>query len=110
MGNNAAFTCFEATVIATYDKGVLDRELLSSFMEQYRGCDIDSGGMVGNLSRDGHDVVSIVIRTFGETDPPRPALPDDWKLWSDDMHELNDNWQDERWGKFHSITDKFGWR
>lgn len=59
MGNNAAFTDFEATVIATYNKGVLDEELLSAFMEIYRDSDIDHGGMRGTLSKDGLDVEEI---------------------------------------------------
>jgi len=32
MGNNAAFTRFEAAVIAVYNRGVLDKELLSDLM------------------------------------------------------------------------------
>jgi hypothetical protein len=35
VGNNAAFTSFEATVIAVYNRGVLDKELLSDLMRPY---------------------------------------------------------------------------
>jgi hypothetical protein len=45
MGNNAAFTAFEATVIAVYNEGVLDKKLLSALMKSYEGVDIDHGGV-----------------------------------------------------------------
>lgn len=47
MGNNAAFTSFEASVIACYNKGVLDRGLLDALAKPYKGSDIDRGGMTG---------------------------------------------------------------
>lgn len=109
MGNNAAFTSFEATVLATYNKGVLDRELLSSFMEQHRGVDIDSGGMVGTLSDDGKDVVEIVLTVFGEDVPSRPDLPEDYKAWTPEQDAENEEYHETLWGKFHGITDRFGW-
>jgi hypothetical protein len=109
MGNNQAFRAFEATVIATYNKGVLDKELLSSFMEQYRGMDIDSGAMRGTLSNDGLDVAGITIKTFGGEIPKRPDLPKDYLTWTPEQYDINDAYNDELWGKFNKITDRFGW-
>ena len=109
MGNNAAFTAFEATVLATYNKGVLDVELLSAFMEQYRDVDIDHGGMVGTLSKDGLDVEEVVLKVFGIKIPPRPNLPADYKIWTPEQHEANDAYWDKRSNAFQEISDRFGW-
>ncbi len=109
MGNNAAFTAFEATVIATYNKGVLDQELLSTFMEQHRGTDIDRGGMRGTLSKDGLDVEEIVLKTFGVAVPSRPTLPKDYKTWTPEQHRENDEYWDKRFDAFQTISDRFGW-
>ena len=110
LGNNKAFTAFEATVIATYDKGVLDKELLSAFMEPYRGMDIDSGGNVGTLSKDGLEVEQIVIKTFGGELPVEPKLPEDYRKWTDEQCMQNEEYQDALWEAFHKITDRFEWR
>lgn len=108
MGNSA-FTAFEATVIATYNKGVLDKELLSSFMEQHRGSDIDEGGMVGTLSNDGLDVHEIALKTFGKDIPQRPNLPEDYKQWTPEQEHANDVYYETMGEAFSEITDRFGW-
>jgi len=64
MGNNAAFTQFEHTVITLYDAGVLEPDLLAMLGERYSGTDIDHGGKLGLLSRDGFDVDEILIKTM----------------------------------------------
>ena len=109
MGNNAAFTAFEATVIAVYNYGVLDQKLLSELMEPYRGVDIDSGGMMGTLAKDGLDVEEIVIKTFGKTLPARPDLPKNHNDWTPEQEALNDAYQELRAATFFAITDQFGW-
>lgn len=109
MGNNAAFTAWEKTVIATYNKGVLDKELLSEFMEQYRGCDIDHGGMEGTLSKDGLDCEEITLKIFGVEIPPRPQLPKDWKDWTPEQDAANETYNDARCEAFRAISDQFGW-
>lgn len=110
MGNNAAFTDFEATVIATYNKGVLDKELLSAFMEIHRGSDIDHGGMVGTLSNDGLDVEEIVIKTFGKEIPTRPELPEDYTTWTPEQDQLNEAYYETRGQLFSEISSGlFGW-
>lgn len=109
MGNNQAFTHFEATVIAVYDKGVLDKDLLSTFMEQYRGVDIDHGGMEGTLSKDGLDVEEIVLKTFGKEVPSKPDIPCDWKTWTPEQRSRNEAYWDARYEAFHEISNQFGW-
>jgi hypothetical protein len=109
MGNNAAFTRFEATVIAVYNRGVLDKGLLSDLMRPYEGVDIDHGGMEGTLAKDGLDVEEIVIKTFGKTLPARPDLPPSHREWTPEQEALNDAYQEIRAETFFSITKQFGW-
>jgi len=96
MGNNAAFTRFEAAVIAVYNRGVLDKELLSDLMRPYEGVDIDHGGMEGTLAKDGLDVEEIVIRTFGKTLPARPDLPSNHREWTAEQEALHGACQEVR--------------
>jgi hypothetical protein len=111
MGNNAAFTSFEATVIAVYNHGALTKPLLIDIMKaagEYS--DIDSGGMVGTLSKkDKLDVIDIVLKTFEVKLPPRPRLPKNHKRWTDAQDRLNENWHEARWEAFFKIAEKYGW-
>jgi hypothetical protein len=110
MGNNAAFSSFEQTVVAVYNSGCLDKKLLSHLMEPYRDMDIDSGGMEDLLSKkDNLDVVDIVLKTFGKVPPKKPNLPKDFTKWTEDHIRKNDNYHDKRWEMFHKITSRFGW-
>lgn len=109
MGNNAAFTDFEATVLAVYNKGVLDKELLSSFMEMHRNSDIDRGGMTGDLAKDGSDIDEIILKTFGLPVPPRPTLPADHKTWTVEQHDLNEKYWEDRYDAVSTIEERFGW-
>lgn len=109
MGNNAAFTAFEATVIACHNRGVLDKALLSDLMEPYRDSDIDSGGKRGTLSKDGLEVEQIVLKVFGVEVPQRPKLPKDYKDWTEEQREANDDYRDKAYGEFCKITKQFDW-
>ena len=109
MGNNAAFTDFEATVLATYNKGVLDKELLSTFMEQYRGVDIDRGGMTGDLAKDGSDIDDIILKMFGVPSAPRPDLPADHKTWTPEQEAINEKYWEDRYDAVCVIEKRFGW-
>ena len=113
MGNNAAFTAFESTVIAVYNHGVLTKELLSDLMEPYREIDIDHGGMEGTLSKDGLDVEEIVIQTFGKPLPVRPVVQDDLSKLTSYQESYQETQMDAYWNYrtelFRSITDQFGW-
>lgn len=109
MGNNAAFTYFEAVTLAVYNRGVLDKELLSELMKTFAYRDIDSGGMLGTLSHDGKDIETIVLDVFGVERPPKPDLPDDRAAWSEEQHEANDRYWDARYDKFSAIAKEHGW-
>lgn len=110
MGNNQAFTDFEATVLATYNKGVLDKDLLSTFMERYRGVDIDSGGKTGTLSKDGLDIEGIVFKIFEKAGPAKPVLPQNHKTWTSEQDRQNEEYWDARYEAFSEISrGKFGW-
>ena len=109
MGNNAAFTAFEATVIAVYNRGLLDQELLTELMKPYEGSDIDTGGQRGTLANDGLDIEEIVIKTFGVALPLAPELPEDHDQWTDGDRAVNDEYQELRAELFFGITGKHGW-
>ena len=83
MGNNAAFTFMEASVIAAYDAGIRG-EALAPFLEPYRGTDIDEGGMRDLKSKDGKGIEQIIVEAF--------ATPKDVETWknSDDEDEVYD--------------------
>ena len=101
MGWNTGYTIFEATVIGAYDLGVLTPELLSVLMEPYRGTDIDDGGRMELVARDGKEIHQVVIETFGGVMEPEPA--DDAP---DEEHDVH--W-DGVYDAFQAVTDKFGW-
>lgn len=109
MGNNAAFKAFEATVIAAYNKGVLDKELLDNFGRFYRGRDIDRGGFTGALSNDGLDVDAIMLKVYDIAIPARPVLPDDHLVWTPEQYQQNEDWNNEVDALVHVITDGWGW-
>ena len=53
MGWNNGYTIIENTVIACYDRGVLDADLLDRIMEPFIGTDCDHGGCEDLVSKDG---------------------------------------------------------
>ena len=110
MGNNAAFSEMEFYVITLYDKGVLDKELLSTILERYRGIDIDSGGKEGTLTKDGRDVEEVILSIFGIELRPRPVLPKDYKTWTPEQELENNYYWDWFYNEFETITNTFGWR
>lgn len=110
MGNNAAFTSFEASVIAVYNKGVLDKDLLDALAAPYEGSDIDRGGMTGDLSKDGLDIDDIILKTYGVELPPRPKLPNGGGVWTSAQREENDAWCDLQYDNLKVIQDGWGWR
>ncbi len=101
MGNNAAFTQFEATVIAVYDRGVLDAELLKALAEPYWDSDIDSGGRQGIQAKDGLELEQVVLRVMGIEVPvyPKEGSAEQVEAYWDDLRE-----------KFWKVRRKtFGW-
>lgn len=110
MGWNAGYTIFEATVIGAYDLGKLDKDLLSVLMEPYRGSDIDSGGERGLLTKDGLNIMQVVLKTWGIDIPKEPDLPEDYETWTNAQSDENDRYQEDIWGRFNQVTEHFGWR
>jgi hypothetical protein len=92
MGNNQAFTSFEASVIAVYNRGVLDKELLKDLAAPYADTDIDRGGMEGTLTKDGLDIDGVVLKVHGVELPPEPELPKDYRKWTNAQRDAKDAW------------------
>jgi len=109
MGNNRAYTEFEAITIGIYNLGKLDNEVLTVIMEAYSYCDIDSGGSQDLESVDGKNVEQIVIEMFGGTYPTKPNLPDDHPLWNRTHVKQNDAFHDTVSDAFYAITKRFNW-
>jgi hypothetical protein len=110
MGNNAAFTSFEASVLAVYNKGVLDKELLDALAKPYEDTDIDRGGMTGDLAKDGLDIDGIVLKIYGIELPPKPDLPKHRSEWTQEQEKANDAWYDLQCEALQSIEKAWGWR
>jgi hypothetical protein len=109
MGWNQGYTIFEATVVGAYDLGKLDKALLSVLMEPYRGSDIDSGGEQGLRSKDGLDVVEIVVKTWGTEIPARPELPNDYRKWTPEQDRADEAYYEARYEAFRAIKKEFDW-
>lgn len=110
MGNNAAFSDFEATTVMLYDQGVLSEAILSSIMERYRGTDIDHGGMAGTLAKDGLDCEEIVLKVFGVEVPKYPDVPKSMADWTEDQELAVEQYWEVRTGAFLKISmERFGW-
>lgn len=110
MGNNQAFSSFEASVIAVYNRGVLDKELLDALAAPYEGIDIDRGGMEGTLAKDRLDIDGIILKMYGIELPPRPDLPEDFGDWTPAQQEASDAWFELQYGEVSKIEAIWGWR
>jgi hypothetical protein len=109
MGNNAAFTSFEASVIAVYNRGVLDKELLDALAAPYEGMDIDRGGMEGTLTKDGLDIDGVICKVYGIVLAPYPDIPKDWRKQTPEQQDLNDEWVEATYEAIQKIQEKWGW-
>jgi hypothetical protein len=119
MGNNAAFTAFERTVVAVYNTGALTKKLLRDLAEPYQGMDIDGGGMEGTLSKpvvgpDGVarrlDILGIVAQTWtGKPPKPAPKLPKDTSKWTPAQDKENEDYHEARWAVFSKFRSAVGW-
>jgi hypothetical protein len=104
MGNNAAYSSFEHTIITVYDHGVLTLELLDALAKDYEDMDVDSGGSRDLTTKDGKTLEEVCI---GLVDPSWVPVKSDGKYYSDP-----DAWEwDERYSKWNEITHgRWGWR
>jgi hypothetical protein len=94
VGNNAAYSAFQHTIITIYDHEKLDLDLLDALAEPYRGSDIDSGGDIGLTAKDGKTLEEICILVV---DPEWIPV----KNAKDNTEEYYYKWKsitDERWG------------
>jgi hypothetical protein len=71
MGDNQAFSIMEETVVGLYDLGVLSPEALTVVLRAYVGADIDEGGRLDLLAKDGLGVKEIVVKVFAGGLPPK---------------------------------------
>jgi hypothetical protein len=110
MGNNAAFTSFEASVIAVYNKGGLDKELLEALAAPYEGTDIDRGGMEGTLAKDGFDIDAIVLSIYGVELPPRPFAGIDYADQTEEQRAACEEWYERQYDEISAIYKQWGWR
>ncbi len=110
MGWNSGYTIFEAAVVGAYNLGVLNKKLLAVLMEPFRDTDIDSGGSHNLLSKDKKGVEQIVIETFGGKMPAKPKLPKDYKTWTPEQSDANDEYYEAVGKAFDKISNKFGWK
>jgi hypothetical protein len=108
MGNNQAFTAFEAIVMTLYDAGALTLEVLDSIAEQYRGTDIDSGGSMDLIAKDGKGIREVCVYTVEPNWKPEKNEYYMEKLAEDGEEQatfsaLVDYWYDMKY-------DRWGWR
>ena len=104
MGNNAAYTHMEASVVAAYNAG-LRGEQFAPFLEPYRGTDIDSGGRRDILTSDGKGVEEVIIEAFGT-----PEQLEAWKEWLSSGY--SDDFCDAAYDALDTIIGRdgrFGW-
>lgn len=109
MGNNAAFTSFEASVLAVYNKGVLDKDLLDALAKPYSDSDIDRGGMTGDLAKDGLDIDGIILKVYG-VKLQKPKLPKNHKAWTPEQEKANDAYYEAQGEALQPIERGWGWR
>ena len=109
MGNNAAFTSFEASVIAVYNRGFLDKKLLKDLAKPYADMDIDRGGMEGTLTKDKLDIDGVILKVYGVSLPPRPKLPKDYNKWTPEQGRANEDWYDLQRDAVYKIERTWGW-
>mgnify|MGYP006339754685 CR=1 len=104
MGNNAAFSNFEAVVHACYKHGVLGRPLLNDIIKAFKGQDADSGGYCGMLTH-GKDLEAIVFEVYGETAPEKPSGPTEWKKQTEQQQKAWDAYHEARGELFNRLVD-----
>jgi hypothetical protein len=105
MGNNAAYSSFEHTIVTIYNHGILTLELLDELAKDYEGMDVDAGGSRDLQTKDGKTLKEVCI---GLVDPAWVPVKTDGPDDYDDPEEWE--WE-EKYGKWNEITDeRWGWR
>lgn len=100
MRMRAAYTTFEQTVMALYDKEAITPELLDTLAWMYRGMEVDSAGSRGLVARDGKDLQQVCIALVNPsfTLVERDCKDDNDEYWECELRE---------WSKI--VTSRWGW-
>lgn len=93
MGNNSAFSSFEAVVHAVYSEGVLTLPLLKKVAAAFQDQDADWGGYEGTRTN-GKDLNDIVCEVSGKEAPVKPNLPRDYMKWTSEQEAANERYQE----------------
>jgi hypothetical protein len=84
-----AYTTFEQTVIALYDRRAITVDLLDTLAWMYRGMEVDSAGSRGLIAEDGKDLQQVCITminpSFGLVE--RGSNYDDEEYWEQELTE-----------------------
>ena len=106
MGNNAAFTAFERAVIGAYDRDVLTLSYLDEIAEPYRDTDIDMGGSEDRETKDGKDIIEVVVELVMPEWKPREE-----DLLPEDIEREGEGWESfARYLKWDEIRQtRWGW-
>ena len=100
---------FESLTVDLYNKGLLNKEIISSIMKQDMSINIDSGDNMDLVSDDGLDAIEIIIKTFGKELPMMPDVPKNWKDRTEKQEELYDKYVSNLYDLFRQIAYEFGW-
>ena len=89
MRTRTAYTTFEQTVIALYDKEALTLNLLDTLAWMYTGMEVDSAGSRSLIARDGRDVqqVCIALTSPGFLLAESGSSDDDDEYWERELEE-----------------------
>jgi hypothetical protein len=100
MGNNAAYSSFEHTIVTIYNHGVLTLDLLDELAKDYKGMDVDSGGSRDLQTKDGKSLEAVCIELVDPSWVPVKgdgyySDPEEWE-WE----ERYDKWNEIRHGRW----------
>lgn len=101
MGWNKGYRIMEQQVVCLYDKGLLNKEVLDTMMEPFKGTDIDHGGSQDLRTNDGKsadDVICFIMEPEKyqeaiESFIPDPEEPD----WNEKLYELYNEITKREW-------------
>lgn len=105
MGWNHGYTCMEASVIAVYNTGLLNKTILDAMMEPYKDTDCDAGGSRDLKTNDGLCVEQVICKIM---EPEKykeitehPVWIQDQEPGTEDHHPWHSN--DLSWDLYWSI-------
>lgn len=84
-----ACSFFECMILEAYEAGRLDKDFVRINLNAHRGTKMDYSEILGELTHDGLDCMTIVLKTLGK------PVPED---------------KEGRMKSFKKLTARFGWR